>query len=555
MTVVRGLLVIPALLVPIALALPLHSAPTPDPAPAASSANGPAPKLTTADETVAADSPRAALSNFRRLTRKGDFGGAAEYLDLSTVDQTDAPELAKKLRIVLSRHLWIDPKTLSPSSHGNPLDTLGPDKQLLGQVPGASGAPELVVLVRNSYQPETHWMFSAATVAHIETWYDHLGNLWLVEHLPKSLLRMGPYHLRRWQWVALLPLLAAGWLVGFAVTRLARLGFKLVSNKRLADVAHKLRGPASLGVAVAACYLLLPYLGLYEPAETQIHNWFDAALLVAVFWALWQAVELSQHRIGAHWAKESLTAHSLLLLGARLAKFGVVAVAAIVVLAELGYHATTLITGLGIGGIALALAAQKTVENLFGAFSLAIDQPFREGDTIQFDTVNGVVETIGLRSTRIRTADRTMISIPNGKLADMRIETINRQDRLRFYCVVGIAHSARTQITNILRTVDGLLRAEPLVDATSIGVHFIGLTDSAMNIEVGAMLNTMDGNALADARQRLLLGIVETIERAGSALAHPIRTLEMITAVKTELADPAGPATEPSLSNASTPVS
>ncbi len=519
---------------------PLPSAAVTAPA-ASATGNAPGKPSAAADEAVASDSPRAALSNFRHLTRTGDFAAAAEYLDLSTVDQTDGPELARKLRQVLNRHLWIDPKTLSASSRGNPLDPLGADKQLLGQVPGASGAPEPVVLVRNSYQADTHWLFSAGTVANIETWYDHLGNLWVVEHLPKTLLRMGPHHLRRWQWLALLPLVAAGWFVGFAVTRLARLGFNVVLHKPLAEIAHKLRGPASLGVAVGACYLLLPYLGLYEPAELQVNQWFDAALLIAVFWALWQTVELSQRHVGAHWAKDSLTAHSLLLLGARLAKFGVVAIAAIVVLAELGYHATTIITGLGIGGIALALAAQKTVENLFGAFSLAIDQPFREGDTIQFDTVNGTVETIGLRSTRIRTADRTIISIPNGKLADLRIETINRQDRLRFYCVVAVAHAARAQVTNILSAIDGLLRAEPLVDKASVGVHFVGLSDSAMNIEVGAMLNTMDGNAFAAARQTLLLGIVEVIEQAGCTLAHPVRSLELSAGLKKELTKPSEP--------------
>ena len=239
----------------------------------------------------------------------------------------------------------------------------------------------------------------------------------------------------------------------------------------------------------------------------------------------------------SQWAKESLTAHSLLLLGARLAKFAVAAVAFIVVLAELGYHATTIIAGLGIGGVALALAAQKTVENLFGAFSLAIDQPFREGDTITVDTISGTVEAIGLRSTRIRTADRTLISIPNGKLADMRIETVNRQDRLRFYCVLGVAHAAGPQLTQVLSRVEALLRGEALIDKGSIGVHFIGASDSAMNLEVAAMLDTTDGNAFADARQALLLGIVSAIEQSGCALDHPVRSLELQEAVKRQVAE------------------
>ncbi len=479
-------------------------------------------------ENIAPDSPRAALKSFRRLTRTGDYSAAAAYLDLSTVDQTDGPDLARELREVLNRHLTIDVNKLSPDPQSKPGDNASADRVLLGSVPGATGLPEPVTLQRNSYQPGSHWLFSADTVAHIESWYDHLGNIWLSEHMPQPLLKMGPYHIRRWQWLALLPLVVGGWLLGLGATRLVRLAVRFVL-KRDAQRLHKLRGPAALGSAVAIWYACLPSLGLYEQADTQVRRWFSAALLLALFWAVWKTVELSQRSVGAsHWAKESLTAHSLLLLGARLAKFAVAAIAFIVVLAELGYHATTIITGLGIGGIALALAAQKTVENLFGAFSLAIDQPFREGDSITVDGINGTVETIGLRSTRIRTADRTIISIPNGKLNDMRVETVNRQDRLRFYIVVGVEHSAGNKISYILHGIEGLLRMEPLIDKSSIGVHLIGFTDSAMNIEVGAMFATTDGNAFANARQALLLGIIAVIEEAGSALAHPTRTLELV---------------------------
>jgi MscS family membrane protein len=480
------------------------------------------------EEKVAPDSPRAAISEFRQLTRKADFSAAAQYLDLSSVDQADGPMLAQHLREVLARHLWIELDKISPNSHGNTDDGLNADQEQLGSVPGATGQLEPVLLERKSFRPGTHWVFAAATVAQIEGWYEHLGNTWLVEHMPKPLLRMGPYHLRRWQWLGLVPLVIGGWLLGFAVTRLAHAVLRRVLSERGASTTRKLRGPAALGLAVTTWYAFLPWLGLYEPAENLVHRWFAAALLLAVFWALWKTVELSQHKVGKSlWAKQSLTAHSLLLLGARLAKFAVAAVAFIVVLAELGYHATTIITGLGIGGIALALAAQKTVENLFGAFSLAIDQPFREGDTIQVDTITGTVEAIGLRSTRIRTADRTIISIPNGKLADMRVETISSQDRLRFYCVVGVAHSTGQNFRQILSGVERLLRAEPKVDQSTISVHFVALTDAAMNLEIAAMLDTTDGNAFLVARQELLLGVVAVIEGAGSALAHPRRTITL----------------------------
>jgi MscS family membrane protein len=482
-----------------------------------------------ADESTAHDSPRAALREFRRLTREGDFAAAARYLDLSKVNSADGPTLAQHLKEVLNRRLWIDPSKLSPESHGNVTDNQAPDREQLGTIRGASGQPEPVVLVRKSYRPGTHWVFSAETVAQIEGWYDHLESVWLSEHLPQPLLKMGPRLLRWWQWIALGPLLLAAWVVSYAVTRIGRAFATRALSEERAGSLHQLHGPVTLAVMVGVVFGALPWLGLYQPAYALVQRWCSAFLLIAVFWALWRGVELSRRTVSSsRWARESLSAHSLLSLGTRLAKFAVAAAAFVFVLSQLGYQATTIITGLGIGGVALALAAQKTVENLFGTFSLAIDQPFREGDTIKVDNIEGVVEAMGLRSTRIRTADRTMIAIPNGKLADMRIETISRQDRLRFFCAISVAHGASDKLEPIADELKKLLAAEPLVDQSTISVRFVGLTDSALNLELGAMLDTTDGAQFMDAKQRLLLGVVREVERSGASLAHPARTIQLV---------------------------
>jgi MscS family membrane protein len=489
------------------------------------------------ENKIAPDSPRAALTDFNRLTRAGDYGKAARYLDLSAVDQGDGPILARHLREVLDRHLWIDVDKLSPDSHGNTDDGLAPDREELGNVLGAAGKPEAVVIVRRVDRLGARWVFSASTVGQIDAWYEHLENRWLLEHLPKWALLFGPQELRWWQWLALGPLLLSGWLVGFAVTRVSRVAIRRVMAEHSVETARKLRGPATLAWMIATCYALLPWLGLYEPADAYVRRWFSAALLVAFFWALWKAVELSQHTWStAHWARNSLTAASLLNLGARMGKFVVAAFAFVAVLAELGYPVTSIITGLGIGGVALALAAQKTVENLFGAFSLAIDQPFREGDVIQVDNVSGTVESIGLRSTRIRTPDQTVISIPNGKLAEMRVETISARRQIRFYCLLGLAYSASQQMTQMLSSIERVLRAAPETVKDGLSVRFVGLTDSAMSVEIAVMIATSDYTKFSDVRQSLLLGIVEAVEQAGGALAHPMRSVELVERASTELA-------------------
>jgi MscS family membrane protein len=508
---------------------------------AASSAGAPA--APPADK-VAPDSPRAAIGEFTTLTRNGDYVKAAGYLDLSAVEPSDGPVLAKRLRDVLDRHLWIDPNKLSPDPRGADDDGLAPDRDELGSVPGPAGKPEQVVIVRRVDRSGARWLFSSATVARIDPWYEHLENRWLLDHLPKWSLRFGPHELRWWQWLALPPMLLCGALVAFVITRLSRIVIRRVLAENSAEFLRRMRGPAMLAWTIITSYAILPWLGLYEPADAFVRRGLSAALLVALFWALWRAVELSQHRVSsAHWARNSLTAASLLSLGARLGKFLVAAFAFVAVLAELGYPVTSIITGLGIGGIALALAAQKTVENLFGAFSLAIDQPFGEGDVIQVDGISGTVETIGLRSTRIRTVDRTLITIPNGKLAEMRVETITARDRLRFYCVLGVAHSPAKQITTILHGVAVILQESPMVANDSISVRLIAITDSAMNLEIVAMVETSDYARFLEVRQGLLLGIVDVVDKSGSSLAHPVSSIRLTEADQARLTPP--PASRP----------
>src|SRR5262249_37823107 len=132
-------------------------------------------------------------------------------------------------------------------------------------------------------------------------------------------------------------------------------------------------------------------------------------------------------------------ARSLVPLGTRAVKVAIVVLAALSALSALGYPVASLVAGLGVGGVALALASQTTVETLFGSLSIGVDQPFRVGDLIPAEgRVTGTVESIGLRSTRTRTLDRTLVTIPNGKLADMRVESITERDRIKLGCTIAL---------------------------------------------------------------------------------------------------------------------
>ncbi len=201
-------------------------------------------------------------------------------------------------------------------------------------------------------------------------------------------------------------------------------------------------------------------------------------------------------------------------------------------LSLLGYQVGNVLAGLGIGGIALALGAQKTLENVFGAFALAIDQPMREGDFVMVDgTVMGTVERIGLRSTQVRTLDRTVVTIPNGKLSDMRLENYAERDRFRLLTVLTLrAGTTAEQLEAVLMGFREILRAEEKLWSDYASVRLMALNNGAFDVEVLAWLNATDMDEFRVIRERVLLGFVRCVEQAGTRFALPAQAVELRTA-------------------------
>jgi MscS family membrane protein len=177
---------------------------------------------------------------------------------------------------------------------------------------------------------------------------------------------------------------------------------------------------------------------------------------------------------------------------------------------------------LGIGGIAIALAAQKTVENVFGGLSVITDHPVYVGDFCKFGDSVGTVEDIGLRSTRIRTLDRTVLTVPNAQFSSVTLENFSRQDKMLFHPKLNLRRDTTPeQVRNILAAIEKLLKAHPKVETGNLPVRFIGVGAYSLDIEIFVYILTEDGDEFMAVRQDLLLGILDAIKAAGSALAIP----------------------------------
>lgn len=485
------------------------------------------------EELVARDSPRASIVDFLGLVRSGDFERAAGYLELAPADREQGPELARKLGAVLNRRAWIETGSLSPLTTGNTTDGLSGFTDELGQIEGPEGIPEPVRIVRRK-RDTVRWLFSNATVSRIEGWYERLDDRWMIEHLPEPLLRVGPRELMWWQWLALPLLVLVSALVGMALSKVTEKVLCRVAARSSTSwddtMVQRMKRPFSLWWSLGVAYVLLPWLALYEPAEKFVLSTMHTFFLVGLFWALARVIDVGAEAVfRSPWATTRAAAGSLVSLGARVAKVAVVVIAAIALLSQLGYPVASILAGLGVGGLAVALAAQKTVENLFGAFSIGADQPFREGDLVRVDDFLGTVELIGLRSTKFRTADRTLISIPNGKLADMKLETLAVRDRLRFQATVGLARSTTAQqLKQVIDGFEALLKSQPKLWQNSNTVRFEKYGASSLDLDVAAYFDTRDFGEFQLIRQELLLQFMSIVERAGTSLALPASSVQLM---------------------------
>ena len=482
-------------------------------------------------ESTLENTPRASVTHFLDLCRTGNYAGAARYLDIAPADTVRGAELARHLKAVLDRHAWLDLDAISSAPEGDENDGLARGTDEIAQIAGRGGNMQPVRLVRSS---SGRWLFSRATVRRIDGWYRLLKFHWLLDRLPARLLRPGPGEVVYWQWLALPVLLVLGWLMGLVFNRVSRAILRRIVRRTRNQwddaILERMSGPLTLLWALIAIHLMLPWMGFYKPAAVFAHRALRAGYLLTFFWALLRSIDVAQQVVAlSPWAASRPGVRSLFPLMARVGKILVVAAGIIAFLSELGYSVSSVIAGLGIGGLALALAAQKTVENLFGAFSIGADQPFREGDFVKIEDFVGTVESIGLRSTRVRTLDRTVISIPNGKLADMRLESLTERDRMRLACDIGLVYeTTAAQMREVLEGFERVLRSHPKIWPDALVVRFKEFGASSLNIQIMAWFQTPEFSEFQLIRQEILLQFMDVVEKAGSSFAFPTQTVHLI---------------------------
>jgi len=483
-----------------------------------------------------AATPDAAVRAYLAAGRAENWPAAARFLDLDALPEVarrvQGPRLARHLLVVLDRQAPLEHARLSQLELGDPADGLPEGVDRLGRV-----GPIELLLERRQVEPEPAvWRLSAGSVKAIPELYARFGYGWLGEYLPPPMFEVEFLGLWLWQWLGLaavaLGAALLAWVVerlaGAVARRLARRTESTLDDELIEGLRHPARAILAVGLFAAGNLLLV-----LAPAAYRVLFAGQRVLAVAVLaWFGLRTVELVGAGMLRRLAAQGRRAEAAVLpLATRAIKALVWVVASIALLRSLGFDVTGILAGLGVGGLAVALAAQKSIANLFGGVSLIADQPVRVGDACRLaDGQTGTVEAIGMRSTRVRTLDRTLITIPNAEFSELRLENYGLRDRIRLHFVIGLrAETAPDQLRWCLTELRKLLVAHPRVSQAPAAprVRLVGFSASALDVEVQAYAETTVWDEFLAVREDVLLRVLDLLAAAGTGLAYPTQTLHL----------------------------
>ena len=479
------------------------------------------------DDPLGRSTPEGTVFGFTKSATQENYDQALQYLDTKTTG-IRAQKLIDALRVILERGFSGKVAMLSNKPEGNLDDNLPPSKERVGTVKTPSGSLDIFLeRVERGNNPPI-WLFSAETLKNVREIYKEPDVRSIETYLPKFLVNTWFLWFPLWKWFLFLLLIPLLFGLSILVTRLFTF-MLLLFVRRIGKVRadqHVVRLTGPLGILVFASAIW--FVSLLSRSVITSVFWNYVALSLTVIGATWLCVrvidlvfKLKQSQLVAT-ASEKI---SMVQLGRKLSKIMAVIVGALVIFYIAGINVAAVLTGLGIGGIAIAFAAQKTLENLFGGIMIISDQPIRVGDFCRAGDHVGTVENIGLRSTRIRTLKRTVVAVPNGQLALMSLENFTMRDKIWLYHTLHLRYETTAdQLRYILAETRKMLYEHSKVESPSARIRFVGFGNSSLDLEVFAYVLETQYEAFLSIQEDLLLRVMDIIEASGTGFAFPSQT-------------------------------
>jgi MscS family membrane protein len=474
-------------------------------------------------DALGRDTPQGTVRGFLGAGREGDFERATAYLD-TTLKGARAAELARQLFVVLDARLPARIREISDAPEGSRADPQRPTVEVVGTIGSASGGVDVTV-ERVSRGNNQIWLFSRGTIDATPDLHEEIEHGWAERFLPGFFTTTRAGGVRLFEWIIVILGVPFFYLLTYVLNRiltpLIRLVWKKFATQSTLFDQNVLPRPVRLLILALAIRWTL----LRVPLPLLVRQlWANLASLLVIIGIVWLLVLLNgeaERFVRRRFPRSNLAAAATLLrVGRRMVDVLLVFGGLLALLRHYGIDATPALAGLGVGGIAVALAAQKTLENVIAGASLIFDQAVRVGDTLKVGEVVGTVDHIGLRSTRLRTPDRTIISIPNGQIANMSLETLSARDKYWFHPLVGIRCDATpAEVQAVVDAIRQMLENHPSVQRESVRVRFVRLGEYSLDIDVFAYVSALDWNHFLEVQETLLFGVTEIVEAAGTGLA------------------------------------
>jgi MscS family membrane protein len=500
--------------------------------------NGAANGAKTEEDPYGRETPQGMVSGLMNALAAGDYERAVKFFETDSVQGVrswyilSGPTLAKRFQQVLDRAgRVVTPAELSTDPNGGVNDGLAEDVERFGEIKTASRKVPLLAK-RVTRDGKSLWMVSTETLDQIPTLARALSlrsgeESWL-DVVPEG-PTVGGAPLSHWGALLLLVLLSFGLAWALTVLRgpldaLIRRGGPETKLTRFIEASA---GPVRILIMLLVFGLTLQVLGISVIARyravfiAQLVGWF------AVVWLLWRWADAAGEIVLSQMSRRGqLTAYSAVSFLNRAFKvlLGLLFIAAL--LRAFGFNVTAGLAALGVGGLAIALGAQKLFENLIGSLTVLADRPVRIGDFCRFGDTRGTVEEIGIRSTRIRTLDRTVLTVPNGEFVTLHIENYSQRDRFWFHPILNLRYETSTdQMRYVLQELRAMLARHPKIDTESMRVRMIGLAAYSLDVEIFAYAYAWDYASFLEIQEELLLSCMDIVEKSGTGFAFPSRTL------------------------------
>lgn len=489
--------------------------------------------------------------SFGESERRSARAAATGCLDLSKSNQERAWTLTTKLISVINRlgryqpwYLWWKNDIEENSATEQVYFPHRRFDRILQSVPQIESKGRVVL----QKQADGRWLFSADTVAGLDELFLSLerlpvlvgvderqldASMRLRKHLPGSLKGETVLTLEYWQWLGLLVIIFLGALVDHSLRLFLRGLTRIIIARQQAharrETISKMVRPSGLVAAAVIWQRLLPLLDLGDQAYTILFAAVRVFTALAGTWAAFRLADLIGEIFASKAARTQTKFDDVVVpLIRKTLKLFIVSVGLIYCAVALSINVWPMLTGLGIGGLAFAFAAKDTIENFFGSIAVIVDRSFEVGDWVVIGDVEGTVENVGFRSTRIRTFYNSLVTIPNANLVRANVDNYGRRKYRRWKTTLGVQYD--TTAEKLIAFTEGireLIRSHPYTRKDYFQVRFHQFSDSSLDVLLYLFHEVPDWSTELRERERLALDILRLADQLGVEFAFPTQTLHV----------------------------